>query len=557
MSSPARGLLFAKGDSEVHLLPRMANRHGLIAGATGTGKTVTLQTLAHEFSRLGVPVFLSDVKGDLTGLARPGSRDNKKVAQRLDLLGLSDFSFDACPVSFWDVFGEQGNPMRATISEMGPLLLSRLLGLNETQAGVMSVAFKFADDEGLLLLDLKDLRELIRFVGENAKTLRTIYGQIAPSSVGAIQRSLLNFEQQGGEKLFGEPALDLADLMRIDPTTGHGFVNILSADKLLNAPSVYSSFLLWLLSELWENLPEVGDLDKPKLIFFFDEAHLLFNDSPKPLLDKVEQVVRLIRSKGVGVYFVTQNPIDVPDTVLGQLGNRVQHALRAFSPRDRKAVKTAAETFRPNPSLNTEQVITELGIGEALISVLDDRGMPTPVERAFVLPPPSHIGPISDEERDGHIQLSPFQVKYGTPLDRVSAYEVLRHRAETHLSETEGEPGPRSSTGSDRPIAPYVLPEPSRRDPAEAQSDAERRARLNEIFERDRYNRMAKESQKTPKPPAAKKGPDTPIEAFTKNAARSFGTSFGRAISRSIFGIFGIGESNSRLKPPPPRSRKR
>jgi hypothetical protein len=493
-----------------------------------------------------VPVFLADVKGDLTGLSRAGSRENKKVAERLDRLGLGDFTFDACPVAFWDVFGEQGLPIRGTISEMGPLLLSRLLGLNDLQTGLMTLAFKVADDHGLLLLDLKDLRALIQAVGENSKALRTVYGQIAPSSIGAIQRALLNLEHQGGEHLFGEPAFELADLMRIDPATGHGFVNILAADKLLNAPTVYSSFLLWLLSELWENLPELGDPDKPRLVFFFDEAHLLFNDSPKPVLDKVEQVVRLIRSKGVGVYFVTQNPIDVPDTVLGQLGNRVQHALRAFTPRDKKAVKTAAETFRPNPAIDTEEAITHLGIGEALLSFLDDQGMPCPVDRALVVPPPSQIGPITDQQRADINDLSPLKAKYKESLDRESAYEVLKSRAYKFLGdqeEEEEEETPARSRGG-RAQAPYILPDASPRDPVEVQSDADRRARLEEVFERDRYTRMARESQKAPKKAAApKREPDGPVEAFAKSTARSFGTSFGRAISRSIFGIFGMGES--------------
>ena len=411
------------GATELALLPALANRHGLIAGATGTGKTVTLQTLAQGFSAIGVPVFMADVKGDLSGLSQAGTM-TPKLQERINALGLEGFAFAACPTVFWDVFGQKGHPVRATVSGMGPLLLGRVLNLNDTQQGVLSLVFKIADDKGLLLLDLKDLRAMLQHVGENAKDFTTAYGNISAASVGAIQRGLLEIEQQGGDKLLAEPSLDIADLMQTD-SRGAGVVNILAADKLMNSPKLYSTFLLWMLSELFEHLPEVGDVDKPKLVFFFDEAHLLFNDAPKSLLDKIEQVVRLIRSKGVGVYFVTQNPLDIPDTVLGQLGNRVQHALRAFTPRDQKAVKAAAETMRANPKLNVETAITELSVGEALISLLDEKGRPTIVERAFVRPPGSRIGPASDAERDALIKSSILYGHYEQVVDRESAYEKL------------------------------------------------------------------------------------------------------------------------------------
>ncbi|HET6265096.1 MAG TPA: helicase HerA-like domain-containing protein, partial [Usitatibacter sp.] len=384
-------LLVAKSKSDLSLLPAMVNRHGLITGATGTGKTVTLQTIAERLSAIGVPVFMADVKGDLAGMAAAGG-GNAKVAERVKALGLEPFEYRAVPVMFWDVFGEKGHPLRSTVSEMGPLLLARVLELNETQAGVLAAVFKLADDSGLALLDLKDLRALLGFAAENATQLRTQYGNISTASVGAIQRGLLALESQGGAKFFGEPALAVDDLMQT--VDGHGVVSILAADRLLASPRVYSTMLLWLLSELYENLPEVGDPEKPKLVFFFDEAHLLFNDAPKELLERIEQVVRLVRSKGVGVFFVTQNPLDVPQTVLGQLGNRVQHALRAFTPRDQQAVKAAATTFRANPKLDVEKVIGELGVGEALVSFLDEKGRPGVVERAFVVPPASRLGPL-------------------------------------------------------------------------------------------------------------------------------------------------------------------
>ncbi len=420
--------LIAKNDTvELFILPQMANRHGLITGATGTGKTVTLQTLAEHFSDIGVPCFMSDVKGDLSGISQPGG-GNPKVAERVEKLRLEGFEHRGHPVTFWDPFGEMGHPVRATVSDMGPLLLARMLDLNETQSGVLNLVFKVADDNGLLLLDLKDLRSMLAFVGENAREFTTDYGNVSAASIGAIQRGLLALESQGGEKLFGEPMLNIADLMQTD--RGRGVVNILSADKLMLSPKLYGTLLLWLLAELFENLPEAGDLDKPKLVFFFDEAHLLFSDAPDALVEKIEQVVRLIRSKGVGVYFVTQNPADVPDKVLSQLGNRVQHALRAFSPRDQKAVKAAAETMRDNPDLNEQTAITELGVGEALVSFLDEKGRPGMVERAFILPPQGQIGPITAQQRQQLMQSSLVAGVYERSVDRESAHEILKPRAE-------------------------------------------------------------------------------------------------------------------------------
>jgi DNA helicase HerA-like ATPase len=419
-------LLVAKAQTDLHLLPQYANRHGLIAGATGTGKTVTLQRIAEGLSRIGVPVFMADVKGDLAGQSQPGEPKGK-IKERIDSLKLKDMTFEACPVVLWDAFGQQGHPVRTTISEMGPLLLARMLGLNETQAGVLTLAFKIADDNGLLLLDLKDLRAMLQHVGDNAKQFTTQYGNVSSASIGAIQRGLLTLDQQGADRFFGEPALNIQDLMQTDGG-GRGVVNILAADQLMAAPKLYSTLLLWLLSELFEELPEVGDQEKPKLVFFFDEAHLLFNEAPPALLEKVEQVVRLIRSKGVGVFFVTQNPLDIPDTVLGQLSNRVQHALRAFTPRDQKAVKSAATTLRANPKLNVEAVITELGVGEALVSLLDEKGRPTVVERAFIVPPGTRVGPITAQEREKLIKGSPLAGTYDKTVDRESAYEKLTQR---------------------------------------------------------------------------------------------------------------------------------
>ncbi len=420
-------LLIAQSKEPLYLLPAMSNRHGLIAGATGTGKTVTLQVMAESFSRIGVPVFAADVKGDLSGISQPGT-DNPKIADRVKKLNLTDFSFAGCPVTFWDVFGEQGHPVRATVSDMGPLLFSRLLNLNDTQSGVLTAVFKIADDQGLLLLDLKDLQAMLQYVAAHAKEFQTQYGNISAASVGAMQRGLLTLEQQGGDKFLGEPALNLDDLMQTDGQ-GHGVVNILAADRLINSPQLYATFLLWMLSELFEKLPEVGDPEKPKLVFFFDEAHLLFSDLPKVIEDKVHQVVRLVRSKGVGVFFVTQSPIDVPDGILGQLGNRVQHAVRAFTPKDQKAVKAAAQTFRTNPEVNVEQVILELGVGEGLVSFLDEKGTPAMVERALVCPPRSQIGPITPEQRQQIMRGSLVAGVYEAAVDRESAYELLKKRA--------------------------------------------------------------------------------------------------------------------------------
>ncbi len=414
------------GDTELALLPALANRHGCITGATGTGKTISLQVLAERFSRIGVPVFLADVKGDLSGIAKAGAR-SEKLDARLSKLGLPVPEFGACPVTFWDLFGEQGHPVRATISDMGPLLLSRLLNLNDTQEGVLTLAFRVADDNGLLLLDLKDLRAMLQFLGDNASAVKTQYGNVSAASVGAIQRGLLQLEEQGGERIFGEPMLDIADLMQT--VHGRGVVNVLAADKLMSNPRLYASSLLWLLSELFENLPEVGDPEKPRLVFFFDEAHLLFADAPAALVEKVELVVRLIRSKGVGVYFVTQNPVDIPDRILGQLGNRIQHALRAFTPRDQKAVKATAETMRPNPALDIAAAITELGVGEALVSLLDAKGTPGVTERAWMLAPGSRIGPLTPDERRAVIAGSVVAGVYEKAVDRESAFEMIRARA--------------------------------------------------------------------------------------------------------------------------------
>ena len=423
---PTSPLLIAQNaQATAALLPALANRHGLITGATGTGKTVTLQALAEQFSRIGVPVFVSDIKGDLTGISQTGAIGTK-LAAVLQERGLPLPQPHACPATLWDVFGEQGHPVRTTISDMGPLLLGRMLGLNEVQAGVLHIVFKVADDNGLLLLDLKDLRSLLQYVGDNARQFSTSYGNISTASVGAIQRGLLQIEAQGGEQFFGEPMLNINDLMQtID---GQGVINILAADKLLQAPRLYATFLLWMLSELFEQLPEVGDLEKPKLVFFFDEAHLLFDEAPKILLERIELVVRLIRSKGVGVYFVTQNPLDIPDSVLAQLGNRVQHALRAYTPRDQKAVAATAATMRPNPSLDIARAITELATGEALISFLDEKGRPGVTERVYVIPPGSQIGPISAEQRQSLLAQSLVAGAYEQAIDRQSAYEMLQQR---------------------------------------------------------------------------------------------------------------------------------
>ncbi len=426
-SNPASIAVARSKDIDLELLLGLANRHGLITGATGTGKTVSLQVLAEGFSRAGVPVFMADVKGDLSGISQAGAI-GPKMKTRLEQLGWTAPELSAFPVTLWDVFGEKGHPLRATVSDMGPLLLSRMLGLNETQEGVLHLVFKIADEQGMLLLDAKDLRAMLQYVGDNAKQFTTEYGNISAASVGSIQRGLMVLDSQGADQFFGEPMLNIDDLMQTD-SQGRGIVNVLTADRLLNAPRLYGSFLLWLLSDLFEHLPEVGDRDKPKLVFFFDEAHLLFNEAPRPLLEKVEQVVRLIRSKGVGIYFVTQNPLDIPDTVLGQLGNRVQHALRAFTPRDQKAVQAAAQTMRANPAFDTVQVISELGVGEALISFLDEKGRPCVVERAFVLPPSSRMGPVSDEERKALIASSVVAGVYEQTEDRESAFEKIKGRS--------------------------------------------------------------------------------------------------------------------------------
>jgi len=428
-------LIAQRGATQCFIRPDKANRHGLITGATGTGKSITLQTLAEGFSRIGVPVFLADVKGDLTGISQPGVLGGK-LTNILKERSLNAPESIACPTTVWDVFGEQGHPVRATISDLGPLLLGRMLNLNETQEGVLQLVFKIADDQGLLLLDMKDLRAMCQFVGDHAAQFTTKYGNISAASIGAIQRGLLQIEAQGGDRFFGEPMLNIADFMQTD-AMGRGIVNILAADKLMNAPRLYATFLLWLLSELFEHLPEVGDLDKPKLVFFFDEAHLLFNDAPKALLERIELVVRLVRSKGVGVYFVTQNPLDIPDTVLGQLGNRVQHALRAFTPRDQKAVKSAAETMRQNPALDIATAITELAVGEALVSFLDDKGRPGITERVYVLPPGSQIGPITPAQRQALIAGSIVAGVYEQVVDRESAFERLSARALEKQAQTE------------------------------------------------------------------------------------------------------------------------
>ena len=501
------------GDTELVLLPALANRHGLITGATGTGKTVTLQTLAQGFSAIGVPVFMADVKGDLSGLGAAGE-SSPKLRERLAERKLPEPVFAACPVVFWDVWGKSGHPARATVSDMGPLLLGRLLNLNDTQQGVLTLVFKIADDNGLLLLDMKDLRAMLSHVGENAKDYQTDYGNISAASVGAIQRGLLELDSQGGTELFGEPMLDIADLMQVDGK-GRGVVNILAADKLLNSPKLYSTFLLWLLSDLFEHLPEVGDLDKPKLVFFFDEAHLLFNEAPKSLLDKIEQVVRLIRSKGVGVYFVTQNPLDVPETVLGQLGNRVQHALRAFTPRDQKAVKAAADTMRANPGLDVASAITELGVGEALVSLLDEKGRPALTERVYVLPPASQIGPITPAQRQQLIAESLVAGVYEQAVDRESAFESLKGRTQTRMAATSS--SSTAPTGTANRRAPVTTPEPDA--PAE-------RGLLDGLG--DLLGGGARRTR-------ASVG-----EQLIKSAASSIGREVGRQIIRGVLGgIFG------------------
>jgi DNA helicase HerA-like ATPase len=488
---PEDAVLIGKGDTPQLLDLRLANRHGLIAGATGTGKTVSLQVLAEGFAEHGVPVFVADIKGDLSGISLPGT-PHPKVDERVQRVGLTDYRQRGYPTVFWDVFGEQGHPVRTTISEMGPLLLARLLGLNETQEGVLAVAFEVADDQGLLLLDLKDLRTLLNFVGERADELSLQYGRVTTASIGAIQRRLLALEQQGGERLFGEPALDIKELMRTD-LSGQGIINVLAADRLMSSPKLYATFLLWLLSELFEDLPEVGDPPKPRLVFFFDEAHLLFEDAPRALLDKIEQVVRLIRSKGVGVYFCTQNPLDVPDDVLGQLGNRIQHALRAFTPRDQRAVRAAAETFRANPGLDVAEAITQLGVGEALVSTLQDKGVPSIVERTLIRPPCSRIGPATPEERREVMGRSPLAGRYEQTIDRESAYEVLQRRAQQAVEAATEQGGQPHS---------------------------------------EHARRVGSGTGSRPRP-STRQGP---IEAMITSAARSLGTQLGRQLLRGVLG---------------------
>jgi uncharacterized protein len=497
--------VIAKGTDDISLLPGMSNRHGLVAGATGTGKTVTLQVMAEVMSSIGVPVFAADVKGDLSGISQPG-KDSPKLDERIKLLSLGDWKFSGCPVVFWDVFGKQGHPVRATVSEMGPLLLSRILNLNDTQTGVLTLVFKIADDQGLLLLDMKDLQAMLQHVANDAKDYQTQYGNISAASVGSIQRGLVALQQQGGDQFFGEPALNIEDLLQVDGN-GRGVVNILAADQLMQSPQLYATFLLWLMSELFEKLPEVGDPEKPKLVFFFDEAHLLFNDLPSVLQSRIEQVVRLIRSKGVGVFFVTQNPIDVPETVLGQLGNRVQHALRAFSPRDQKAVKAAAQTFRANPKIDVEEVITQLGVGEALVSFLDEKGIPGVVERAMILPPHSQIGPITPEQRAQIIRSSVIAGVYEHTVDRDSAYEKLKGKVVA------------SGTAPAAPATPGQETAPAQ---ASAAGHTDWLQEAGSVI----GNVLGSGTGRR----------DTVAQAMVKSAARSIGSTVGRQIVRGVLG---------------------
>ena len=507
----AEPLLIAKHDtSECHLLPGLANRHGLITGATGTGKTVTLQTLAENFSRIGVPVFMADVKGDLTGASQPG-KIGDKLAGVLKERGLDLPTPLACPTTLWDVFGEQGHPVRATVSDMGPLLLGRMLNLNETQLGVLNLVFKIADDNGMLLLDLKDLRAMLQYVGDNAKDFTTEYGNVSAASVGAIQRGLLQIEQQGGTQFFGEPMLNIQDFMQT--VDGHGVVNILAADKLMNSPRLYATFLLWMLSELFEQLPEIGDPEQPKLVFFFDEAHLLFNEAPKVLIERIELVVRLVRSKGVGVYFVTQNPLDIPDSVLAQLGNRVQHALRAFTPRDQKAVKATATTMRQKPGLDIETAITELAVGEALVSFLDAKGRPSVTERVFVLPPGSQLGPITPQQRQALMASSLVAGVYEKVVDRESAYEKLKGRA----AEASGQAGNAAGGGNGKVATG-----------APAEEGGGLLGGLNDVLFGSTGPRGGKR--------------DGLAQTMAKSAVRTMGTTIGKEILRGVLGgIFGGG----------------
>ena len=493
MADDNKLLIGGNGSQTVYMDASMANRHGMVAGATGTGKTVTLQILAENFSKAGVPVFLADVKGDVSGVGKE-AKPHPKVDERIETIGIPDYKASPSPVVFWDIFGEKGHPIRTTVSEIGPLLLSNLLELNDTQTGILYSCFKIADDQGFLILDLKDLRSMLIWMGDNRAELKSEYGNISTASIGAIQRGLIVLEEQGAEFFLGEPAIELRDLMSLD-FSGRGVINILDANTLLQrSPKLYSTFLLWLLSELFETLPEVGDADKPKFVMFFDEAHLLFNDAPKVLIEKIEQVVRLIRSKGVGIYFISQSPLDIPEEILGQLGLKVQHALRAFTPKDQKAVKTVAETFRSNPNLDTKDVITQLGVGEALVSTLDEEGVPTQVERILIRPPESRIGPMNDKERAEQIDRSPYRNRYDQVLDRESAYEVLAQRAENIAAKEE-----------------QLAKEEAIREAQEEQSKSSSKSR-----------RLSNRQ--------------TPTEAFVKSAARAIGSQLGRKVIRGLLG---------------------
>ena len=508
----------------IDLLSKFANRHGLIAGATGTGKTVTLKVLAENFSRIGVPVFLADAKGDVSSIAKAGTT-SPKFEERLQLLGIDSVPFAGCPTTFWDLFGEQGHPIRTTVSEIGPLLLAQMLNLNDTQEGVLSAVFRVADDQGMLLIDFKDLKSMLTYVSENASELKSEYGNLSPASLGAIQRNLLALGDQGGEGFFGEPSLNIMDFIQTD-ANGMGYINLLAADKLMNTPKLYATFLLWMLSELFEQLPEVGDMDKPKLVFFFDEAHLLFDNASPALQEKIEQVVRLIRSKGVGIYFVTQSPLDIPESVLGQLGNRVQHALRAFTPKDQKAVKTAADTFRANPEFEVADAITQLGVGEALISCLDAQGTPQIVERGWVMPPYSAFSPITTEERKAFIAGSIVAGVYEQMVDRESAYELLNQKV-AQLEQQK--------------IADEKAAEEAKAQEALAKQQAKEQATLEKQHAREQ-ERIAKEQQKEAERSAKQREKliqDT-VGTFAKSAARSLGGSTGQKIMRGILGsIFG------------------
>lgn len=493
-------LIGGNGTESVHLNLRMANRHGLIAGATGTGKTVSLQVLAEGFAKAGVPVFMADIKGDLSGLAKAG-KPHPKVDERVQLMNISDYQQRLFPCVFWDLYAKQGHPVRATISDFGPLLLANFFDLNETQTGVLYAAFKIADDQGMLLLDLKDLQAMLNWMKDERKNLEDEYGGLSEASIAAIQRRLMMLEQEGADHFFGEPALDLNHLMQVT-LEGTGVINILDATTLVNQPKLYAIFLLWLISEMFENLPEQGDADKPKLVFFFDEAHLLFNGAPKLLVDKIEQVVRLIRSKGVGIYFISQSPADIPDSVLGQLGNRIQHALRAYTPKDQQSVKVAAQTFRPNPAFSTEAAITELGIGEALVSVLDEKGSPTPVERVMVAPPASRIGPLTPEERVEVMARSPYKAIYSQVVDRESAYEILKQRIDQQAQIAQQE---------------------------KLQIQQEKLDKQQRIEQ----ERMAKEQQKAQRSGSRR---ESATEALAKSAARAIGSNLGRQIVRGLLG---------------------